>query len=200
MAGLNTSGIAFQGVVSMLPSERNKLIEDNMGLVGKVIKDRVEFVDGIGIYTYDDLYQIGCIGLCKAADAYRPGGRASFSTYAYVSIRNEIFSALEYATLRRSRELSTDPLWLAEQIECELPDESLYDLERALADAQSSATGIYAKGIAAIRLLAAGYSHREIGRHMGASDNNVSAWVARARKNLRARPDIAAALEELKCI
>ena len=37
-----------------------------------------------------------------------------------------------------------------------------------------------------IRLLAQGYTHREIGERMGgASANNVSAWVARARKFLR---------------
>ena len=41
---------------------------------------------GIGIHTYDDLFQIGCVGLCKAADTYK-AGKASFSTYAYMLIR-----------------------------------------------------------------------------------------------------------------
>jgi len=80
----------------MLSNERDKLIEDNMPLVGQVIKDKVHNVQGIGIFTYEDLFQIGCIGLCKAADTYQPG-KWQFSTYAYLLVRNEIFDALDYA-------------------------------------------------------------------------------------------------------
>ena len=81
----------------MPSNERNRLIEENMGLVGQGIKDRVRDVRGVGIHTYDDLFQIGCLGLCRAADTYRPG-KVRFSTYAYVLIRNEIFDALRIAT------------------------------------------------------------------------------------------------------
>ena len=42
-----------------------------------------------------------------------------------------------------------------------------------------------AKGIRALRLMADGYSAREIGEQMGASANNVTAWVSRARQYLR---------------
>lgn len=42
-------------------------------------------------------------------------------------------------------------------------------------------------------MLAQGYTHREIGERMGGfSANNVSAWVARARKYLKSKPEIAA--------
>jgi RNA polymerase sigma factor (sigma-70 family) len=175
----------------MLQIERNRLIEDNMGLVGKVIKDRVRGISSIGIFDYDDLFQIGCIGLCKAADSHR-SGRGCFSTYAYIIIRNEIFDALNYATLRRTHESATDPLEIPDNTIPGSATELLFDLDRALDAAQSGASGVTAKGIAAIRLLAEGYTHRDIGERMGASANNVSAWVARARKYLRSRPDIAA--------
>jgi len=172
--------------------ERDQLIEDNMGLVGKVIKDNVHGVDRIGIYTYDDLFQIGCIDLCKAADTYKPG-TAAFSTYAYIRIRNEIFKALEYATLRRNREFASDPAELPTTGAGHAMDVEAGELDRALDAARARATGITAKGIDAIRLLAEGYTHREIGERMGgASANNVSVWVARARKFLRADPAIAA--------
>jgi RNA polymerase sigma factor (sigma-70 family) len=150
-------------------------------------------VRGIGIFTYDDLFQIGCVGLCKAADTYKPDGRGRFSTYAYRLIRNEIYDALAYATLRRSGEFASDP--------DELPRSGLNapehvcmnDIEGSLETALSRATGVTAKGIIAIRLLAQGYTHREIGERMGgASANNVSAWVAKARKFLRADPAIMA--------
>jgi len=166
-----------------------------MRLVGKVIKDKVRDVRRIGIYAYDDLFQIGCIGLCKAADTYKPGS-GSFSTYAYVLIRNEIFDAIEYATLRRNREELVDFNTFPEAGAQEPFPEMQYDLERILDEAQAQAGGVTAMGIAAIRMLADGYTHREIGDRMGgASANNVSAWVARARKYLKARPDIAALAE-----
>ena len=175
----------------MQQDERNRTIEDNMGLVGKVIKDKVRDVHRIGIYAPDDLFQIGCIGLCKAADTYRPG-RGRFSTYAYVLIRNEIFDAIEYATLRRNCEDIVDPSLLEQANAQESLPEIQYGLERMLDEAQAHAGGVTAKGIEAIRLLAEGYTHREIGERMGgASANNVTAWVAKARKHLKRRPDIA---------
>ena len=43
-----------------------------------------------------------------------------------------------------------------------------------------------AKGIRAIRLLAQGYTNREIGEEFQAPANHVTAWVAKARKHLAA--------------
>lgn len=85
---------------------QRKQVEENMGLVGKVIKDRVHGMNGLGIYTYDDLFQIGCIGLCKAAATDKGG---CFSTYAYRLIWNEICSALIYANRRAGKEIPTEP-------------------------------------------------------------------------------------------
>ena len=176
----------------MPSNERDMLIENNMRLVGQVIKDKVRDIQGIGIFTYDDLFQTGCIGLCKAADTYRPG-KGCFSTYAYLLIRNEIFDALEYATLRRNREELVAPDDLPDRSEPDTYGVSLHDLGLILDDAQAGASGVIAKGIDAIRLLAQGYTHREIGERMGGvSANNVSAWVARARKYLRTQPKVMA--------
>lgn len=176
----------------MLLSERNQMVEENMPLVGQVIKDKVRDIHGIGLFTYDDLFQIGCIGLCNAADTYKPG-KGRFSTYAYILIRNEIFDALDYATLRRNREEFFAPDELPDRGQYDSFDDTLYELEQILNDALSNTSGVTAKGIEAIRLLTQGYTHREIGERMGgASANNVSAWVARARKHLKTRPDIMA--------
>ena len=89
-----------------LNDAQRKQVEENMGLVGKVIKDRVHGMNGLGIYTYDDLFQIGCIGLCKAAATDKGG---CFSTYAYRLIWNEICSALIYANRRTGKEIPTEP-------------------------------------------------------------------------------------------
>ena len=62
-----------------LSQSQQRKVEENLGLVGKVIKDKVHDPGRNSIYSYDDLYQIGCIGLCKAA--YSDRG-VCFSTYA----------------------------------------------------------------------------------------------------------------------
>ena len=43
------------------------LVTQNLKLVHKVIHDKVHNPHQLGIFAYDDLFQIGCIGLCKAA-------------------------------------------------------------------------------------------------------------------------------------
>lgn len=70
-----------------LTQPQQRKVEQNLGLVGKVIKDKVHNPGQNSIYSYDDLYQIGCIGLCKAAYSDKGG---CFSTYAYRLIWNEI--------------------------------------------------------------------------------------------------------------
>ena len=50
-----------------LNAEAQRKVEENLGLVHKVINDKVHGPYQMGIYSRDDLFQIGCIGLCKAA-------------------------------------------------------------------------------------------------------------------------------------
>lgn len=164
---------------------QRRRVEENMGLVGLVIKERVHGIDQIGIFSYDDLFQFGCIGLCKAAQTDRPG-RGAFSTYAYRLIYNEIMTQLDYATLRR-REQATDP----DELPCVSLDDDLEQTEAcedllALLDrAERTATGVTVKGIQAIRLLVQGYTNREIGAMFDTTANNVTAWVAKARRHIR---------------
>ncbi len=168
----------------MLPltKEQREKVEANMGLVGKVIKDCVHTLDKGCIYDYNDLFQIGCIGLCKAAQTDQ-SGKGAFSTYAYLLIRNEIYTQLEYAT-RRGREQATDPAELPCCVENRVLEqtESCAALMGLLDRAEEAATGVTLKGIQAIRLLADGYSNREIGERFGVPANHVTAWVAKARR------------------
>lgn len=143
----------------MLPltKEQRVKVEENMGLVGKVIGDCVHTLDKGCIYTYDDLFQIGCIGLCKAAQTDQPGHKGAFSTYAYCLIRNEIYTQMEYAT-RRGREQATDPA----ELPCGVVDDSLeerdacWKLMGLLDRAEATATGTTAKGIRASPVCSSG--------------------------------------------
>lgn len=135
-------------------------------------------------YTYDDLFQIGCIGLCKAAQTDRPG-RGAFSTYAYILIRNEIYNELERGT-RYTREVSSCYLELEDDPRQEDYEQQLRcrELMSLLDRAEATATGITAKGIRALRMMCDGYSCREISAHYDTTPNNITAWMSKARKYL----------------
>lgn len=64
---------------------RNKFIEDNMGLVHACCHR----FKGRGV-DYEDLFQTGCIGLIKAADGFDESRGLMFSTYAVPVILGEI--------------------------------------------------------------------------------------------------------------
>ena len=88
-----------------LNAEAQRKVEENLGLINKVINDKVHGPYHMGIYSREDLFQIGCIGLCKAAATDKGG---NFSTYAYRLIWNQICDALIYSTRRQANEVTYD--------------------------------------------------------------------------------------------
>lgn len=64
---------------------REKLIEENLGLVRHIVKRFLERG-----YEVEDLFQIGCIGLMKAIDKFDLNFDVKFSTYAVPMIQGEI--------------------------------------------------------------------------------------------------------------
>lgn len=69
-----------------LPEERQYLVIENTGLIGKIISDKFKAYSHI----HDDLFSIGKIGLVKAAITFIPEKGNKFSTYAGICITNEI--------------------------------------------------------------------------------------------------------------
>ena len=63
-------------------------------------------------------------------------------------------------------------------------------IDQALEKAKLEAPPSTVKGIEAIRLMAEGFTCREIGEQMGATDKVVAAWISKARKFLKARKDV----------
>lgn len=182
-----------------LNEKQKNLVEDNMGLVGTVIKENVRNVNKLGIFTYQDIFQIGCEGLSRAALNYMPG-EDKFSTFAYIYIRNAIFNALDYASVRRKKEDIAD----AETVFGLMPvqddnfDDISSELTARLDSARIQATGVAVKGIDAIKLMAEGYTCREIGELMGGvSANNITAWISKARAFLKNDPYIRAVRDTL---
>ena len=66
------------------------------------------------------------------------------------------------------------------------------DLSQALSSARKDATPSTAKGIDALILMSQGYTSSEIGERMGSSAKIMCAWVSKARKFLKARPEMEA--------
>lgn len=176
-----------------LTAEQQKKVEGNLGLVGKVIKDKVHGLTPACIYSYDDLFQIGCIGLCKAAATDRGG---TFSTYAYRLIWNEICDALIKAMRISGREETMDPLETMRSFSAEHIDPSSdMNLVHILAQIEGETDGIMAKGIRAIRLSQAGYSSQEIGHMLNAQPGAVRMWMTKARRYLQNRTELQGIME-----
>lgn len=172
--------------MALTPQEQVR-VEENMGLVGMVLRDYIHNLPPGSVYTREDLFQIGCIGLCKAVQTDRGECGTAFSTYACRLIRNEIYDALEYATRRGREQATASEDMPAIRMDDELEQHMLCgELLDRLDRAEATARGVAAKGIQAIRLLASGYTNREIGERYGVSANHVTAWVSKARKHIAA--------------
>ena len=63
-------------------------------------------------------------------------------------------------------------------------------IDQALDKAKLDAPPSTVKGIDAIRLMSEGYTCREIGEQIGATDKQVAAMVSKARKFLKSRKDV----------
>lgn len=71
---------------SIAVNERNALAESNEKLVHKVVHRMAQTCRE----PYEDLYQLGYIGLLKAADRFDPGTGNAFSSFAIPYIQGEI--------------------------------------------------------------------------------------------------------------
>ena len=169
-----------------MTQEQRKIVEDNMGLVGKVIKDKVRQLGQPGTPSYDDLFQTGCMGLIKAAMTDKGG---TFSTYAYRLIWNEICDELIRNTRLVLNEQSADTIEILTKSSEQFTDPlENHDLRHILRQAKEQARGGAARGIECLELTAQGYSSKEISELIGADPGTVRMWMTRARKYLRGIP------------
>ena len=76
---------------------KERLIKLNEGLVQKSAGKLFAMYSENPVYSFDDAYQEGCIGLLRAAETYDPT-QAAFSTYAMPWIRQKIGRSCEDAS------------------------------------------------------------------------------------------------------
>lgn len=176
--------------VRSLTNQEKQIVEDHLYLIPKLVFSTVrlnETVQGLG---FDDLYQEGCVALCRAAQTYT--GRAAFSTYAGTVIRNHLISCCRSAVIRNLHESPPED-WEAWQASLKaLPDRADSSFEEAiqfLLQAKEGCTQPERQGIEALCRKIAGYSCSEIGQALGISRNLVNKQMSCARKKLKCDPD-----------
>lgn len=103
--------MAKKRIYPTMTEDQKRLVEDNMGLVYQNVADVYK-----GLYEYEDLLQIGFVGLCQAAIGYKPETGINFSTYASVSIRKQIWRHHQIWVYRKKRDLTKEACSLDEYI------------------------------------------------------------------------------------
>lgn len=80
-------------------------MEDQIINILKLVNFVISRMNISSKYSYDDLYQEGTIRLINAVNNYNPKLKISFSTFAYVCIKNEI---LKYVNKNKINNISLD--------------------------------------------------------------------------------------------
>lgn len=136
-----------------------------------------------GIYSYDDLFQIGCIALCEAVIEYNPGAPC-FRPMPLQQYATDLQCACTRHILPQKGETQSDfPNEPVAVVPMDTPE--AHELRKVLREAQDRLKGVTRKGIDAMIFMSEGFTCREIGEMYGTNANNVTAWISKARKALR---------------
>ena len=178
-----------------LSTEQQEMVEQHLDLVSIIIRKYIITNEQVRGLEYDDLYQYGCLALCKAAYLY--DGRVKFETFAGKVIRNALLDECHKAMAVDSRSLSYDAsvnsdddggdtfadlLGDTSDMTDRLFSEELMSIVQT---AKKTHKGAVLKGIEAIELRIKGYSGAEIARMYGVKNNNVTSWISKATAVLK---------------
>ena len=149
-----------------LSDEQRKLVENNLAVIDQVIRRKISMNREIPGMEYDDLYQIGAIGLCKAAANYQKKENATFETYAFQVIKNELLDHIRGVLRKeaaRTQFISDEEAYLR-QVQRMQRDLSLNDSSpiNILLEKRNDVSETTRKGINAMVLQMQGYSGTDI--------------------------------------
>ena len=181
--------------MTVLNDAQRELVTAHIDVVKWAIYEHININERIYGLAYDDLFQEGCLCLCKAAASY-DGERAKFITYAQVVVKNGL---LTYCTNLNRRSINTisisdlpqDPGDSDENISGNMVEDE-YDLLHSeetvfnlLQSVKPEYEGVARLGIEALELKIKGYTGAEIARLWGVEQNLLGAWISRAKEKLR---------------
>ncbi len=180
----------------VLSLSQQELVEENLDVVRWAIYIHIQVNETIFGFSYDDLFQEGCICLCKAATTYN-GKKAKFETYAKVVVKNGLLNYCRKVYSKHQRQLSLQALTFPDDkddttfLDFLAADDfsdttiSLMTTLGLLESVKKNYRGVARLGIEALELKIKGLSGWDIARLYGVAPNHVGAWISRATKKLR---------------
>jgi len=167
-------------------SKHHQLIEEHLDCVHWTIHRFISVNENVCGLEYDDLYQEGCVALCRAAETFDEQKGIQFHSYAISVIRNHL---VDYCRCIQNR---TAPTVTLEAGDTELsrrsavsPDNGDLFVEQVLDYGKRTYSGVARLGVEALELKIAGYSGADIADLYGVKPNHVGAWISRAVKKLK---------------
>ena len=102
---------------NMIPlnEEQRQLVEsclsgERIALVHRAIREHIVVNETIFGFGYDDLYQEGCIWLCKAAATFQKEKGVKFETYAYKVVSNGLRTYCRLMCNKQKRQCTLPPV------------------------------------------------------------------------------------------
>lgn len=178
-----------------LNNQQQSLVEENLGVVKLAIHKSIIVNDNLYGFEYDDLYQEGCIWLCKAALSFDESRDIKFATFAEKVVTNGLRTYCRlmcgkqkhHILLPAQSELDENGYSL-EQIPAEDMLDKLFedqDVFLLLQKCKQQYTGTARLGIEAIEWKVKGLSGAEIAKIYDVKPNLVGAWISRAAQRLK---------------
>ncbi len=178
----------------ILNTKQQEMVEQHLDLVSIIIRKYIRTKEQVRGLEYEDLYQYGCLALCKAA--YHYDGRVKFETFAGTVIRNALLDECRKANAVYTKHLSYDASINPDDDEDTFArilgdtsdiNDSIFseELMSIIQTAKKTHKGAVLKGIEAIELRIKGYTGAEIARMYGVKNNNVTSWISKAASVLR---------------
>ena len=178
-----------------LNNQQQRLVENNLGVVKLAIHKSIIVNDNLYGFEYDDLYQEGCIWLCKAALSFDETRDIKFSTYAEKVVTNGLRTYCRLMCGKQKHHIILTALsdpdedgYSMEQIPAEDMLDKLFeeqDVFLLLQRCKQQYTGTVRLGIEAIEWKIKGLSGAEIAKIYDVKPNLVGAWISRAAQRLK---------------
>ena len=182
-----------------MDKKQQRLVEDNLQVVKLAIHKNIIVNDNLYGFEYDDLYQEGCIWLCKAAVSFDKTRNVKFSTYAERVVINGLRTYCRLMCSKQKHHIllpiqkdQDDEAFSLDQIPAEDTLEQLFeeqDIYILLQSMKQQYSGTIRLGIEAIEWKVKGLSGAEIAKMYGVKPNLVGAWIVRAASKLKKNSD-----------
>lgn len=176
---------------------QEQLITENLSVVHWVIINSIHVNESVYGFSYDDLYQEGCIHLCRAAATYDVS-ISQFPTYAKKVVRNGLLS---YCRQMCNKQRHFTRLEVGEHGELLADGEALLQVDdfnshislmetiALLESRKQDYHGVARLGIEALELKIKGFSIKDIAGIYQVPSSYIGAWISRSAQKLRKDPE-----------